>query len=221
VDGLVVMAPRLSPEAVTSIVASGGPVTFINTFAEIPGADVFNFDNYGGSYALTEHLLSEGHRRLAVVRGPHDARDARDRMRGVRDAVASAGLPAEAVVHVNGDYTQEAGFAATRVLLEMDPRPTAVLAANDYCAMGVLSGLHEAGISVPGEIAVAGFDGVTSSRYTLPPLTTVEVPIRALGYRALKRLSTRVAGAAEDDAFLHEVLPAKVVVRASTGGRKR
>ena len=215
VDGLVVMAPELDVPGVESVLASEGPVSFINTSVNGAAADVLNFDNYGGAFALTQHLLEAGHRRIALIKGAPGAWDAQERMRGYRAAMAEAGMEAPSELEFEGDYTPSAGYAAVEAILDAAPRPTAILAANDYCAAGVLSALHKAGIVVPEGMAVTGFDGVTSTRYMLPPLTTVRVPIREIGRRAIKLLVSRLVGDTPDRP-VQEVVPVELVVREST-----
>jgi len=216
VDGLLIMAPELDAHDVEPIIQESGPVCFINTYVEGVNADVFNFDNYGGAYALTQHLIEEGHRRIALIKGAPGAGDARERARGYRAAMADAGVADTSALEFEGDYTQAAGFAATEAILSTKPRPTAIVAANDYCAAGVLSALAGARVSVPDEMAVTGFDDVPSARYTVPPLTTVRTPIRDIGYRSISRLVARLEGRIGHDAFENEVAPVELVVRGST-----
>jgi LacI family transcriptional regulator len=190
---------------------------FINTQAEetLP-ADVFNFDNYGGTYRLTRHLLDNEHRRIAHVRGPELAWDAAERTRGYRDAMREAQLESH-ICEVQGGYTRQSGYESVRELLECETRPSAIVAANDYCATGVLSALHEAGIDVPGDISVCGFDGLASSQYTVPPLATVSVPIREIGERAVKRLISRLDRGERESPHTHEIVPVHTVDRQSIG----
>jgi LacI family transcriptional regulator len=216
VDGLVIMAPELDGQDLESIVQEGGPVAFVNTYVEGIAADVFNFDNYGGAYALTRHLIDAGHRRIVLIHGAPGAGDARERARGYRAAMAEAEVEDTSALEFEGDYTQAAGFAATAAILDLDPPPTAIVAANDYCAAGVLSALAGAKVSVPDEMAVTGFDDVPSARYTVPPLTTVRAPIRDIGYRSIERLVERLEGRGRSGAFESEVAPVELVVRAST-----
>ena len=215
VDGLLVMAPELDTHEAESMLQANRPVSFINTYVGEVAADVFNFDNYGGVVALTRHLLDLGHRRIALIKGAPGAGDALERVRGYRAAMAEAGLADTAALEFEGDYTQAAGYEAAKAILATDPRPTAIVAANDYCAAGVLSALHRVGVAVPDDVAVAGFDGMVSGKYMLPPLTTVRVPIREIGYRAVKRLEARLGGGGEES-FRHEVMPVELVVREST-----
>jgi LacI family transcriptional regulator len=216
VDGLIIMAPELDAQDLEPIIQEGGPVSLINTYVEGVRADVFNFDNYGGAFALTQHLIEEGHRRIALIAGAPGAGDARERVRGYRAAMAAAGVVDTSALEFGGDYTQAAGFATAEAILAADPRPTAIVAANDYCAAGVLSALAGARVSVPDEMAVTGFDDVPSARYTVPPLTTVRTPIRDIGYRSVDRLIDRLEGHSRSNAFESEVAPVELVVRGST-----
>ena len=215
VDGLVVMAPEIDAAGVASILKTSIPVVFLNTPIDdgVP-ADVFGFDNYGGSHALTEHLVETGHQRVALLHGPPEARDARERARGYRDAMAQAGLSTEGLEFASG-FSARAGHDAAGAALRSGWRPTAIVAANDDCARGAMNRLHDSGLSVPDDVAVCGFDGLPSSRYAIPPLTTARVPIRALGERAIRRLVARVDGS-EPGGQRYEA-PVEVVTRASTG----
>ncbi|MEP0546037.1 MAG: LacI family DNA-binding transcriptional regulator [Rhodothermales bacterium] len=216
VDGMVIMAPELQPRDAASISETKGPVVFVNTYVDDPAFDVINFDNYGGGYALTQHLLGLGHRRIALIKGPVHARDAEERTRGYRAAMAEAGFADTSRLEYQGEYTREGGYGAARVLLCATPRPTAIVAANDYCAIGVMRALHEAGIAMPEEMAVAGFDGIGSTQYTLPPLTSVHVPMREIGYRAIRRLAECLENEERAEPPLRHVTPVELVVRKST-----
>ncbi|WP_412063066.1 LacI family DNA-binding transcriptional regulator [Rubrivirga sp. IMCC45206] len=215
VDGLVIMAPEISASDADSILQIDTPVVFVNTYLDRPDADVLNFDNRAGALALTRHLVDLGHRHIALVKGPPDARDAQERADGVRAGLAEAGLPG--AVEVPGGYTREAGFEAAAAIADRSPRPTAIVAANDYCALGLISALHTRGISVPGEIAVTGFDGLTSGQYGVPPLTTVRVPIGEMGRQAVGQLAARLRGDATPPT--QQMAPVKLIVRESTAAR--
>jgi LacI family transcriptional regulator len=217
VDGLIVMAPELDAAGTASILKTKMPVVLLNTYAEGLNADVYNFNNLEGARDLTRHLLALGHRRIALIMGPPHSGDAQQRAEGYRLAMAEAGVADTTPLEVEGGYTREAGFAAAEAIARLRPRPTAIVAANDYCAMGAISALHTLGIAVPDDIAVGGFDGLSSAQYSFPPLTTVRVPIREIGYRAVERLVARL----NDDQALREqvVVPVELLVRDSTARR--
>lgn len=215
VDGMIIMAPEWQGQDAETLAATKGPMVFVNTAIDSHRFDVINFDNYGGAHSLTRHLLDLGHRRIALIKGPASAHDARERARGYRAAMAEAGVPDTADLEFQGEYTREQGYAATRVLLRTDPLPTAIVAANDYCAIGAMRALYEAGIAMPDDMAIAGFDGIGSTQYTLPPLTSVHVPMREIGYLALNRLVDRLTKADPVEP-MQQVTPVQLVVRGST-----
>ncbi len=216
VDGLIVMAPDLDRDGMSLLLKTRTPLVFLNTYAEGLSADVFNFDNYAGAYMLTQHLLGNGHRRIALVHGPVLAQDAQERARGYRAAMADAGVEDTADLQFQGAYTREAGVAVADEIMAATSRPTAVVAANDYCAMGLISALRARGVAVPDDIAVGGFDGLPSAGFFSPPLTTVHVPIGEIGYRAVARLVARLRGNHEGEPHQQHHVPVDLVPREST-----
>ncbi len=218
VDGLIVMAPEINDGA-AGVPEGVGPVVFVNTYVEDASLNVINFDNYGGSYELTRHLLDAGHRRIAIIKGPVGARDAFERLRGYRNAMAEKGVSDTTELEFQGEYTQEAGYLSMKTILsEARPLPTAVVCANDYCAMGALRALNEAGVGIPDDIAVAGFDGITSSQYTQPALTSVKVPMQTIGTQAVERLAEMVKHGGGSP--IQETVPVEIVERTSTAHRR-
>jgi LacI family transcriptional regulator len=146
------------------------------------------FDNRGGARRLTEHLLSLGHRRIGYVTGPVERSTTRHRLEGHRAALAAhglgpdtrAGADAERLT-VHGGYDRQSGYDATVELLRRDAGVTAVLAANDTVALGVCAALRERGLSIPGDVSVAGFDDLPFSVDASPALTTVRIPLQEAG----------------------------------------
>ena len=220
VDGLIVMAPEIDAVSAASILEGSTPVVFVNTYADGVPADRIDFDNHAGAYAVTRHLLDLGHQRIALVRGPDAARDAQERARGYRDAMAEAGVADTSGLEAEGGYTREAGFDAVQEIMRWDERPTAIVAANDYCAKGVMSALSKRGVRVPEEVSVTGFDGLPSGEYSVPPLTTVRVPIYEIGRRAVRQLAARIGGNGADGGHRRYVEAAEVVVRGSAAARR-
>ena len=215
VDGLIVMSTEIPAATVRGWLPSDLPVMFVNT--DVSGTDIeaVNFDNEGGAYRLTEHLVEQGHRRIAFLAGPEGAHDGDARRDGHWAALRAHGIEPDPALEFPGDYTMESGLAAVPALLAADPRPTALFAANDLSAYGVLSGLRDAGLRVPDDLAVAGFDDIHLAQFASPALTTVRAPVREMGQCAIERLLARIRG--EDGEVQSPlVLPADVVVREST-----
>lgn len=182
VDGLVVMAPDVTLAPLEELRAREMPVVLLNSSG--PNRDAITIDNYGGARAMMRHLHGLGHSRIAFVRGPQHNADARERLRGYRHAMRGMAATSLRALECSGDFTEESGFAAGRRMAASKPRPTAVFAANDSMAVGVLASLAAAGIKVPEAMSVVGFDDIPIARYVTPPLTTIRVDIAEVGRRA-------------------------------------
>lgn len=215
VDGLIIMSTEVPARTVCDWLSADVPLVFVNTDVVDVEAEAVNFDNGGGAYRLTEHLLDQGHRRIACVTGPPGARDGNERLAAFHAALRARGIEPDPALELPGDYTMQSGLDAVPALLALDPRPTAIFAANDLSAYGVLRGLREAGLDVPGDIALAGFDDIQLAQFALPSLTTVRVPVREMGRLAIEKLLARIKEE-DGEARAVTVLPTHVVLREST-----
>jgi LacI family transcriptional regulator len=215
VDGLVLMAPDLELAELFAQHRDGTPIVFINSPVTSEDARLITIDNHGGAYRMVRHLVRKGRHGIAIIRGAETNHDAAERLRGYRDALDDSGLPRDPRLEFHGDFTEAAGYRAARAALKLQPRPTAIFAANDAMAIGALSALREEGVAVPAEIAVAGFDDIPIARYVSPPLSSVHVPIAQLGERAMDLLLGAIAGP-EDAAGRRVVLPTTLVIRKSS-----
>jgi len=198
---------------------------------------VVESDHAGGAHAATAHLLSLGHATVWHLGGPETSYAAAQREAGWRAALEEAGVVAPPIVH--GDWSAASGHAAGR---ELAPRPdvSAIFAANDQMALGLLRALHAEGRDVPGEVSVVGFDDVADAADYTPPLTTVRQDFDSLGQRAVEALVARIeagpAARAEGGSpaeaplgepapgeppvlppLLRDVVPTRLVVRESSG----
>jgi LacI family transcriptional regulator len=190
VEGLVVLAPQLDTAALAALDPTV-PTVFINSRVA-GGAPSLAIDSYGGARAMIRHLVECGHRTVAHITGPADNFDSHERERGYRDELAAA-LPSARPVVLRGDFTETSGYAAGRALAVAPRRPAAVFAANDAMAIGCLAALAGLGVVVPDDIAVAGFDDIPLAAFARPALTTMRVPIVALGRAAVTRLVELIA----------------------------
>ena len=190
VDGLLIMAPELEAEEVLAMTGPGIPTVFLNTRSKAPNIHAFDFDNYGGMYEMTRLVLEAGHEHIAFVMGPKEAHDAQERLMGFRHALT----PGTHAVEIAGDFSSERGHDAAVSILQMAPQTTAIVAANDLSALGVLRALLERGIDVPGDMIVTGFDDISSARFAMPSLTSVHVPIRQLTKQAVCHLVNLING---------------------------
>jgi LacI family transcriptional regulator len=188
----------------------------INADHDASRFDTINIDNLGGALVMTSHLLRLGHRDIRMIRGPARNRDAAEREKGFRLALHRAGIPPRSEFVVQGDFTEASGYRGIEQLLAGATMPTAIFAANDSMAVGALSALRNAGLRVPDDIAVVGFDDIPIAEYVNPPLTTVRVAISKLGAYAAERLFECMR---EDNHQIrkHEIQPTELVVRSSCG----
>jgi len=184
VDGLILMSPEFTGELSRRTLPTGFPVVLLNCPPSDTPHDSLNIENYEGAYSMVRHLASLGHERIAILTGAAGNFDAEERLRGYRAALRDTGLPVAASLIMPGDFTEAAGEEGTRALLALPQRPTAIFAANDGMAVGALSALRAAGLRVPDDVAIGGFDDIPMARYVDPPLTSVHVDISALGERA-------------------------------------
>jgi LacI family transcriptional regulator len=187
VDGLLIMSPHIDAELLREHLPTGLPVVLMNTPLKNASYDAIAIDNYWGAHAMVRHLIDRGFRRIALIGGPEHNFDARERLRGYHDALSTL-LPDAPAQVIAGDFSEAAGYRAGQQILAQAVHPDAIFAANDMMAIGCLFALGEAGVQVPDDIALTGFDDIPIARYVSPPLTTVRVRIADLGQQALERL---------------------------------
>ena len=168
-------------------------------------------DLVAGARSAVEHLIGHGHTNIALAMGTNTGNYYDGREEGWLQALAGAGLPEGPIVR--RAFTREGGYAAGKRLLASASRPTAIFATSDLQAVGILRALHEAGVSVPGDIALASFDGSAEAEYSWPPLTTVEQPAKAMAEAAVSAL----IGARRGHESEHLIFPAELQIRQSCG----
>ena len=216
VDGVIIMSPDIDAQALMANLPDSHPVVLLNCALRGAAFDSVNIDNTRGARAIVRHLISHGHRRIAIIAGASRNVDGHERQLGYRAALRDADLDRNSHWEPPGNFTEDSGFEAARSLLKLRSRPTAIFAANDSMAIGALSALREAGVRVPEDIAVAGFDDIPIARHVNPPLTSVHVPIAELGERATEKL---IDGLAHGDRHVRrqDVLGTTLVIRSSCG----
>ena len=222
VDGLLELSPYADrPGFLTDNLPMSLPAVLINTQLTEATYPVLSIDNHGGAVAMVRHLAEAGHRRIAFICGPADNFDASERLRGYRGALAEH-LPQSVAWELPGDFDEASGYEAGKQILKAKQRPDAVFAANDMMALGCLYAFNEAGVEVPAEIALAGFDDIPLARYVQPTLTTMRVKIAELGALALTRLLVAIDADGVDD-FSRQTLVPELIVRESsiTAARRR
>jgi DNA-binding LacI/PurR family transcriptional regulator len=183
---------------------------------DLPDPDVpsVGATNWGGGLAATRHLLELGHRRIAVIGGPASLLCSRARIDGYRAALESAGLPYDPELVRDGTFHHAGGYEAGGALLALPEPPTAIFAGSDEQAFGVVEAARVAGLAVPRDLSVVGFDDLPISRWAAPPLTTVRQPLAEMGRVAAQMLQALIDGRPLETG--HVELATSLVVRAST-----
>lgn len=216
VDGIVILSSGLDEAFLKANLPEGLPAVLLNSPVSDGAHTVLNIDNFAGTYAMLRHLVGLGHERIVFVGGPQGNFDAGQREQGFRAAMAEC-LPGQPLRVVPGDFTEASGYRAGRELASAKQRPQAVFAANDMMAVGCLQAFKEAGLDVPGDIALAGFDDIPIARYVTPPLSTVRVRIADLGKNAMDLLARLIERPGSRSAASVHTLGCDVVVRESCG----
>jgi LacI family transcriptional regulator len=214
IDGLVLVASGADDAQELLLRHEDVPIIQLERALPGLGADLVLAGQEEGAWLATRHLIELGHRAIACVTGPADLPRSRERVGGFLRAMREAGIavPADDVLHA--EFTSAGGHAAFGSLLARPHRPTAVFVTSDLMAIGGLCAAGSAGVRVPGELSVVGYDDIGAACYATPPLTTIALPKREMARQAIGRLIERIRG-------LHEplrniALASSLVVRAST-----
>lgn len=212
VDGLIVNIPLENEDALDVQAACGGvPVLFLDVSPDLPAPHII-FDPFAGARLGVDHLVSQGHRDIALLTGPLASVSARLRFEGWQQQLAHYQLSAAAVLH--GDWSSLSGYEQTLRLLQDKTPPTAILVANDQMALGALRAFSEAGLRVPEEMSVIGYDDTEDSACFIPPLTTIKQDFKVLGRASVARLISLIH--AEYDDPVSQILPVTLVERRTT-----
>jgi len=211
-DGIVLAAVDAASAGVLKPADMGVPVVCVGYRLDHPRIDVVTVADEHGSHEVTRHLLSRGPQRVAMIEGAGGT----PRVSGFTRAMAEAGKTLDPSLMVTGDWTRRGGYEAMRQILRDRSRahPDAVFCANDLMAVGAIEALREAGLDIPGDVAVAGFDDVDAATIVHPPLTTVVNPAYDIGVSAGKLLVSRLSGEYDGDGRVVG-LPCALVVRES------
>ncbi|WP_211289438.1 LacI family DNA-binding transcriptional regulator [Luteimicrobium subarcticum] len=206
IDGAILVTPTVVETN------HGVPVVAVDPHTGPTGMPTVDSDNLAGAVLATEYLLGLGHRSIAFLGGRADLESARLREEGFRRAMASAGVAVDEDLVRVGGYARDAARTPAHEILDRPDRPTAVFAANDLSALGVMDVARDLGLDVPGDVSVIGFDNVPESALASPPLTTVAQPLQEMGAAALRMLVQVIDGTLDEP---HLRLPTTLVERAT------
>ncbi len=221
-DAVIVTSSRVGALHQERLRTAGVPVILLNSHSQqqMPNAYSVCVDDAHGGRLATEHLIGLGHRRIAHVTGPAGHSPSADRLAGYRDALTDAGIDYDPAYVVGGTGRLDSGHEAHLSLLALCERPSAVFCYNDMTAIGLLSAAREAGVAVPRDMAVVGFDDIPFAAYAAPPLTTVAQPMFELGERAMNMaLALMGCPGGAPCGVTNVVLQGRLIVRESTSCR--
>jgi len=218
-DGMILTPPLCdNPEVLAALRECGTPCVLMSPERDIRGVPSVRMDDVHAAEEITNLLISLGHRRIALIKGPPDQSASAARELGYRTAMKSHGIEVDPELVQAGAFTFNSGRDAAHKLLSGRQRPTAVFASNDDMALGVLAAAHRLGLNVPGELSVAGFDDSPPAALVWPALTTVRQPVAEMARTAVEMLvfAQKPELGPADDGELHKVLAHELVVRDST-----
>ncbi len=214
VDGLIIMSPHLESSTHLTSVLKALPTVIIGSPIILQNSDHIMIDNAGGAKEVVKYLVGLGHRKIGIIRGEENNQDAEERLQGFVDALAAYQLPLSEEHSAAGDFTEQSGYDAAKKMMNRPSRPTAIFCSNDSMAIGALSAIRHAGLRVPDDISVCGFDDIPVSQFLNPPLTSVHVPIQELGASGASRLFVRL-GSATTWKESHTLVPTSLSIRNS------
>ena len=214
--GAVLILPPESRADLEALTARSYPFVVVDPRTAVPAGCVsISATHFAGARAITRHLIALGHRRIGVITGPTNWRTRDDRVGGHFAALAEAGILGDPGLIRDGEPATKTGMWAASELLDLRPRPSAVVCFNDKVAVGVMEVAEARGLRIPEDLSVTGFDDIDVSRATTPRLTTVRQPLQEMGRTAVTMLMRQLDGHTHE--ALSMELETRLVVRASTG----
>jgi LacI family transcriptional regulator len=217
VDGIVFTSVRQNDDSVVRLCEGGFPLVLINRRVQGYRTDYVGTDNVRGAMKAVSYLVSLGHQRIGFISGASYSTASAERLEGYRTSVERQHLPADPSLVQEGDLQQESGYSAAKILLSSDSRPTAIFAANDLMAFGVLEAASEMGLEVPEDLSVMGFDDNRVAALHGIQLSTMRQPGYQMGRLAAEILLAKIQSRYDEDRKPREfILPCDLVVRRTT-----
>lgn len=213
VEGALILGLRLDDPALPELRESPLPLVLHDVALTGPHVSCIGCDNSHSTFEAVSFLLKLGHRRIGFINGHAQAAVSRERLEGYRQALQAFGVEPDPCLEAAGDFSQESGYRAAAALLELRPRPTALMAASDLMAIGALEALRVQALRVPEDVSLVGFDDIPAAQHLQPPLTTVRQDRYQTGWLAGKTLIEATQGKMVPARI---VVPAQLVIRQST-----
>jgi LacI family transcriptional regulator len=221
VDGMIVARTRQNDERLRYLKSMSHPFVVSGRASPDEPSDFpyIDADSQAGICAATEHLIALGHRDIGLLLPPPDIAYTEFRRQGYLQALRSAGIEYRADYVLHSDLLRSGGYTSANMLLDRFPEITAIVGCNDLMALGAMSAAQGRGLSIGSHISITGFDDIPPAEFAHPTLTTVHQPIYEIGRRLVHMLTQIIAGT--PPAQTHILLPAELIVRASTGALQR
>lgn len=216
VDGCILLGTHRDDNGLLKLKGTSYKFCLVNSYIENSGISFIDVNNVKGSYDAVKYLIELGHRDIAFLNGPLYYSNSVDRQAGYIKALEEHGIPVRQELMLEGNYGRKSGYNASSKILHLKSKPTAVFVSNDRMAAGLMHGLKEKGIKIPGDIAIVGYDDSDTATLVDPPLTTVQTPFFELGRRCagefIKLIYNKSAGF---EIFINP----RLITRASSGSR--
>ena len=215
-DGVIIAAPLSNmPKIVRSIAATNTPFVRLSSGLKSPKEYAVATDDRASCAAMTSYLASLGHKRIAFITGHPEHKAVLSRLEGYRDGLADNGLQVDEALIAEGDNSIGSGESCGEQLLSLDNPPTAIFAANDDMAVGVMRTAHRLGVKVPEQLSVAGYDDITLASQVYPSLSTIRQPLSEMAEHAADAIIATARGKAQDPGT--DVVAGELKIRESTG----
>jgi LacI family transcriptional regulator len=218
-DGMLLILPRISDTHLKLLEQNDLPVVLVNYSRGDTSLPIVRGDNRDGAAAATRHLLQLGHQRIAFIAGDLHTGQSQERQRGYEQAMRGAGIAIGPGLVEAGDFSRRSGYAAACTLLALASPPTAIFAANDEMAFGAMDAVRAAGLRMPQDVSVVGFDDISAAAQAQPGLSTVRQPLVAISEAAVRELLLRVTGSGGHQPLIE--YPSELVLRGSTAAPPR
>jgi LacI family transcriptional regulator len=215
IDGVILASHDIDDPILPLLIKDRVPLVLIGSHPYLQTVSCIDAENREGARQAVAHLIGLGHSRIGAITGPLQMEAAIARRNGYKQALLEAGIPINPTLIAHGDFTQESGYRAMQRLLLTEPRPTAVFAASDLMADGALRAIREAGLVVPDDLALVGFDDSPLAQYSNPPLTSIRQPLAEMGSTAVQTLIDQIRNPDRPTTQLY--LPTTLIIRRSCG----
>ena len=215
IDGFVTTPPVDADDFVTDMLSTYKvPQVQVNPFVRNDQIPFVSGDDFYGAQAMTETLIGLGHRRISFLSGPRNMRASADRLAGYCEALEKAGIPYDEALIRGSEWTFDGGYTQTRLLMELDHRPTAIFAGNDEAAFGAIFAAQEMGLRIPEQLSICGYDDLSMSKNIWPGLTTVHQPAEEILEKATRLLINMLKGKEIEQNTIQ--VPSYIIQRGST-----